>query len=206
MRGPFGDTQRGPSPRGASVLKDAIRALRLFNIKADKLRNTRFIHALREKDTGFTLSAGIDRETTVEIRGPDSEAVDAFILTLRFFVSDKEPSSFRRLAETYDSIVGLMDEKEKFEFARQSLNDFLDSRTMFKILDKEITNRHLFEVFIWGELAHANEAYKDIYDRWMQIPILNKMIANEFTRILGKFMSYISYMQQINQDTLSELI
>lgn len=182
-----------------------IKALRLFNEKAVKLENSRFVKFIFEEKTGFTLSARIGEPVAIDLRGPDQDATDAFILTLRFFIQDNEPSSFRRLAETYEALPTLQHLKDDFLSARQHLNNFLDSKTMFRVNGLALSYRHVFEVFIWGGLAHANEEKKHIYDSWMQMPLLNQMLMNEFVVILAEFMNCIAYVHQLNSTALAEL-
>ena len=67
------------------------------------------------------------------------------------------------------------DEKREFFNTRDELNDFLDSPDEvlhIKVNNKEFSKREIYEIFIYGGLAHANEVKKKIYDEWMANPML----------------------------------
>jgi hypothetical protein len=79
-----------------------IEALQLFNEKADKLLNSAFVRALASGKTEATISGHRQDngsfEISSELRGPPPEAVEAFVLTFRFFVQDNETTSLRNIA------------------------------------------------------------------------------------------------------------
>jgi len=64
-------------------------ALKLFNEKADKLRNSNFVKAAVE-NSGVSLSWQEGEFFQITRTGPTEENVDAFVLTLRFFVQDND--------------------------------------------------------------------------------------------------------------------
>src|SRR5215216_2324996 len=101
-----------------------IRALELFNEKADELRNLRFVHSLQSQDSGWTLTLEED-EGGVSRFGPEDESIRAFVLTFRFFVQDNEPTSIRNMAERYSRLHGASlisaDLLDNFNYARSKL-------------------------------------------------------------------------------------
>ena len=66
-------------------------SLKLYVEKAEKLLNTRFVKHLKE--TG-KLSASISIKEGEEVKIlrilPDQDAIDAFVLTFRFFIQDND--------------------------------------------------------------------------------------------------------------------
>ena len=76
-----------------------IRALKLFNEKADKLFNSEFIKKLCSKKCGFTLF--FKKGISGTLRGPNETSIEAFATTFRFFIQDNEPSSIRNLSKIY---------------------------------------------------------------------------------------------------------
>ena len=78
-----------------------VAALDLFNEKARKLEGLSFTRILASQKTGVTLSWKEGDPVTIERSGPDDEAIDAFVLTLRFFIQDNESTSLRNLANLY---------------------------------------------------------------------------------------------------------
>ncbi len=77
------------------------------------------------------------------------------MLTLRFFVQDNEPTSFRRMATMYPQLPveqSLVDDALE---VRQRLNAVLDSHPSvnLNVDGKDVTRRDVFEVFMWGTVA-----------------------------------------------------
>jgi len=99
-----------------------IRALELFNEKADRLKNLSFVRSLESKESGWTLTLD-EGGASASRYGPDNESVEAFVLTIRFFVQDNEPSSIRNMAKMYERLhAGELIPKELLE----NVNDARD--------------------------------------------------------------------------------
>lgn len=114
-----------------SDVENAIRACYLFNEKAEKLMRLSFIQAMMAPDTGVTISWRLVENghyaQRYERRGPGEEAIDAFVLTFRFFIQDNELSSFRMMSEHY-TVAPIQDElRDEFARVRREMNGFLDS-------------------------------------------------------------------------------
>jgi len=91
-------------------------ALNLFNEKADKLRNSNFVKASVE-NSGVSLSWQEGESFQITRTGPTEENVDAFVLTLRFFVQDNERSSFRNISKLYTDKAISEEHRSEFEKA-----------------------------------------------------------------------------------------
>ena len=183
-----------------------IKALELFNEKAEKLRKCKFTETLFKEKSGFRLSITKDKPIETERWGPDEESIDAFVLTFRFFIQDNEKSSFRNIARIYDKLPISKKKKDLFKDARNNFNKFLDSTPVTRIVvnGNPFTHRDILEIFIYGGLSHANESKKATYDLWMNTP-LKDMATNNFVYILGIMMNFISYIQNLNKEVLKEL-
>jgi len=190
-------------------IKKQINDLMLFNEKATKLENYSFTQIVFNQDTGFTVSLKNIREQPsleVQRRGPDDEAIDAFVLTFRFFILDNEKSSFRNLASIYDALPISEEKKNNFKEARAYINKALDSTSFLNIDGMTLTYRHILETFIYGGLSHANENKKKEYDIWMLNPFSNQIVTNEFVYILGYIFIVIFYMRNLNTEVIKELV
>lgn len=191
-------------------LNDTIEALSLFNEKAEKLKNSTFLKIMLSGKTGYTQSWKEGTEFNTEVRGPDQEYIDAFVLNFRFFILSNEASSFKNLSKIYDSLPGLEEHKKKFIDSRTYLNSFLDKNTTFGIQlrfdDEVLTNRRIMDTVINGGLAHSNDPKAvQTYQLWMQNPFIKGAIHNNFNVILTKVLSVISYVQTVNIEVLNEL-
>ncbi len=185
-------------------------ALSLFNEKAEKLMRLSFIKAMID-NSGVTLSWRAKEdglfEEQHERRGPNEEAIDAFVLTFRFFIQDNEQSSFHKMAEHY--LAAPIEESFKSAFAttRKNINEFLDGPSDFPIEydGRHLTRREVMDVFVYGGLAHANRAKKELYDSWMSIPPFRPLIENEFVYTLTVILDAINYLKGLNEAALEQM-
>jgi len=187
------------------TISEDLEALELFNRKAETLRNSRFMKSLLERGSGVTISGDKDGRLTTETRWPDQEAIEAFILTFRFFIQNNEKSSFENMDRTYDNLPISQQKKELFKNARKKLNEFLDSNSSLGINEQFLTHRRILWVFIYGEFAHADKELKPTYDQWMSYGIFNVTIYNEFIYTLGRVTSFIAHVQNLNEEVIKEL-
>jgi len=89
----------------------------------------------------------------------------------------------------------------EFFNTRDELNDFLDSPDEvlhIKVNNKEFSKREIYEIFIYGGLAHANEVKKKIYDEWMANPMLKPITENEFINVMVGILQCILHVQELN--------
>jgi hypothetical protein len=168
-----------------------LRALRLFLEKAEKLWGFSYSQDIVNEPSGFTLNYDRDTGITTTRRGPVGEPIDAYVLTLRFFIQDNEPTSIRNMTKHVDSLFakGLIRDEQRASWgeARDALNTFLDSETFLKVNGETLTNRRILEVVVFGGYAHANESKKKEFDSWQRIDSLFQMAMNEFINITGRF-------------------
>lgn len=185
--------------------QEDLRALELFNTKAERLNNSSFLEFLRQQGLGVTISWGKDKPSSADIRWPDEEAIDAFVLTFRFFIQSNEKSSFENVEKTYDNLPISRQKKELFKNARKKLNDYLDLRIPWQVNNQQPTRREILNVFIYGEFAHANEIKRVILDQWMSRPIFDLIVYTEFLSILWNAASFIAYVRELNEGVIKEL-
>ncbi len=187
----------------------ALRALRLFNEKADKLEKLGFTRRITSEETRVTVHFQAEGGITGERYGPDDESIEAFVLTFRFFVQDNEPTSIRRMDRMYEELwaTSLLSDSlaEDFHKVREDLNEFLDKNTHVHYFGKTITRRDIYDTFMWGGLAHANEKKKAVYDEWQSLPFLFDMLEYEFVRVLVTYLKGIFFMRSLNEKAIEEL-
>lgn len=191
-----------------SIIED----LRLFNEKADKLFRLSFVKTVFESNTGVTISGKLTDEGNWQItssrKGPNEEAIDAFVLTFRYFIQDNEKSSLRNLSEYYEIAPIDAEYKKQFKKIRKEINDFLDKPAdiLFKFNNQKLTRRIILDTFIYGGLSHSNDkGKKALYDSWMQIPPFKVFIENEFVYILSVMFRGIKIIRVLNTSTISKI-
>lgn len=205
-------------------------ALKLFVEKAHKLMSGRFVKYLEEHggtNLRYYYKKDMDGAGTpgmmIQHEHPDDDAIDAFILTFRYFIQQSERISFKSLADHALSDPGLSQEwKDEFVKVRTSLNDYLDSNTVIteRVVgvekDKDtgferhvdethiITHRELMDTFVYGGLAHANEEKLRVYKRWQSNPLGGfQMMQRVFDDVLILVLQHITYGAWLCEEELA---
>jgi hypothetical protein len=121
------------------------------------------------------------------------------VLTLRFFIQENEPSSFRWLAKNALKDADVSAEwKQGFTKIRRQLTDWLDSpsdlnlqyelervtRGLPAMQEGRLSKHEIMQVYIYGDAAHVNPRYKEMFDRWKANPIWFAMAQLEFDHVL----------------------
>lgn len=185
------------------------KAFRLFNEKAEKLASLSFMQKMQDPDVGYKVTFTNLEEggSTVkqERTGPEEEAIDAFVLTFRFFIQDNEQSSFHQMANHYADAP--LDQALKVEFAkaREQINGFLDSATHINYNHEVLTCRRIMDVFMYGGFSHANEDKRRLYKTWMNDPYISQLIVHIFVSTLAYIHNGIAYIKGINERALQHL-
>src|SRR5208282_874155 len=92
-----------------------------------------------------------------EARMPELESLEAYILNLRFFIQDNEPTSLRNLAALYSNECRDQRYLERFTEIRNAINRELNRELWFRFNDQKMTYRQLLEGMIYSRFAHASK-------------------------------------------------
>lgn len=188
--------------------REDINRLKLFNEKANRLLNTRFVQYILSKGKiSFQIDAKKGEAVKIEKDVPDQDAIDAFILTFRYFIQNNEQCSFGNLSKTYERQFVPEEIRKEYLRVRKQLNDYLDAPSSIKIeIEGETpTRRRILDVFIYGGLAHANPKKKEIFDKWIRDPIIGPLLEFCFVSILIKVLEVIRYVVGLNEKLLKKL-
>lgn len=183
-----------------------IEILRLFNEKTDDLRRSRYLKSIIENDTGFSLVIDNKGSTTVTVKGPDDDAIKAFVLTFRFFIQDNERCSIRNIAKIYEDLDIPEEIKEDFRINRKGINVFLNNYSSLKLNSEIVLLSKILDIFFYGGLAHANEEKKRLYDKWMSNIVVKGIFVSEFHAILGTMFRFILFVEELNEKVLELLL
>src|SRR6266516_220888 len=112
------------------TLKSDMDPLQLFNDKADKLESLNFTKSIQSGGFGLTFHA-TNEGAEISPHGPDSEAVDAFVLTMRFFIQDRDGISFEKTAQRYQALPVKQELKDQVTAVRDGINNYLDQMSPF---------------------------------------------------------------------------
>ena len=186
--------------------EEAIRTMEVFNEKADRLLSSSFAREIAALGLRTRISWKKGEPIVMECKGPDQESVEAFVLTLRFFIQDNEKTSFRKLAETYNSLPLPKDLQEAFEQCRAQLNDCLDQHDpamQIKVGDKILTRGEILRVFVYGDLAHSTQ--RSTYESWKTNPVKFGFLQQEFKKVLWYVLQAIARARELNKRAIREL-
>ena len=74
----------------------------------------------------------------------------------------------------------------RLRWAREAINQFLDSPTMFN----------------GSGLAHANPDKRAVYEVWRRQPVLFTLMRNEFAVTMAEFFNHVRFVSELNRELL----
>lgn len=181
-------------------------SLQFFIEKAHELRLCNFAKYLTDgRKVNLHISISSEHGEKVEYTGPDDEAMRAFLLTLRFFIQDRDRMSFRYLAETVRNDPGLSARwRQEIKEARDHLTQYLNGRnTPIIVYEPPPTRKEILDTFIYGHMAHSEERYRDQFKRWRQNEILFSSYKMDFQCTLFTMFSLIMYISELSEQELT---
>lgn len=173
-------------------MRDETKAtLTLFVQTARRLSSTRFAKYLESGGKlSVTLRGGIcvSEDNAIELRLPDDEDMQAFALTFRMFVQDRDGISIRELAKLADSDNGLSPEwQQRMKGTRAWLKDYLSQPTNVWLRDGSTPNfQSVQETFLYGFVAHLEKKYQPTLTLWESERAKYTILWLEFNAILAQ--------------------
>lgn len=194
------------STKAAKVLStpEMLQKLKLFNEKIETVKRGRFVPQVFRPDHGITMHFDSEKPLLIEKRGADEEAILALATTLRFFVQERDGISLRQVADIYGNLPVEDLAKQSARSAVDSVEQYLDTALPVVFNNEAITNRRLFEVFMYGGIAHANEDKRAEYETWARGPA-GAMMQMYFEEIVARLLQVIVSFQMMNERTIQAL-
>lgn len=182
-----------------------VQTLRAFNSKVARLERTSFKAWLESAALGWSFrKAGSD--WYVEWDQLDEESTDAFLLTLRFFVQDRDGISLGKIAELYESLPVEENLRKSVRDMRERLKEYLESNSGLISGDHIYSRYEVFGMFLWGDRAHLNPAYRTRIEPWLNNVALRALLETEFARIVRELLRCILWQRATNEDALAQLV
>ena len=189
----------------------ALNPLILFNEKVDRLYQLSFTENIRTDPHGtrITFTRQDDESEACDVQseryGPSLEGIEAFVLTFKQFIQERDPFSIPRMAIYYDQAEIPFDLKREFSNAKNRFNTYLDapSRLQFDQEAWPLTHRTILNTFIYGGLAHSDLKKKAVLDRWMEeAPYRKVLFENELVDILVQALTFLTFFKALNDRVL----
>jgi hypothetical protein len=183
--------------------QDHIRVLKRFNEKVERLERLPFLKDASQGGAIVEWTRGIGWDGIYV--GPKEESLGSVALTLRFFIQNNEPTSLFNMGNLYQGLeidVAIVDEFFGF---RQQINTYLDSPSNFAISDeRKLTHRDIMEIFVYGDLAHANKDCEATFKSVSQTSFF-PLFQADFTRTLGYIIKILIEIRHVNKKAIAEL-
>jgi hypothetical protein len=201
----------GMEPMGKVLsTEEKLQKLKLFNEKAEVLRRRNFVKQVFRPDHGVTVKFNFDPQAgplgiESERRGADEESLHAFAITFRFFVQPGDGITIEQIAEIYESLPVEDRAKQSARNAADSLKSYLDSTTEVAFNGKTITRQRLFDVFMYGNMAHAKDDKRLEYESWMQHPLTAAILPTFLEETIASLTNCILSFHEMNERTIQQL-
>jgi hypothetical protein len=174
--------------------------LQLFIEKVAELENSRFMEKILQR---FSLDLHIENNN-LEFTSdrPDKDNINGFALPFRFFIqkrdgiSIKEPDN-KQLKDIFDSDFITDQERNKFHTISKEINSFLSESSNITIYNENITNNTLLDVFMYGNLSHANNDKKQKFDLWMSRKEAIEPLWHKFCIIILTILQAIKFIRDM---------
>ncbi len=180
------------------------KVLQLFIEKSDKLRSLGFLTTINELGFHWNTTNG---EEKLEITGPTQEQIDAFVLTFRLFLQNKDHLSLYWLAKNVEDDPDVSEHwKREFSAVRTTVNNVLDSFPPIQVSIanyKPPTRRDIMNTFIYGDLAHADEEKREMFKSWMQNLPTKGFLTVQFVRIISAITVCLFHIAEITKKELN---
>lgn len=166
-------------------MKDKTReTFELFIEKANLLEEKTFVKNSIANGLNLNIQFGSPRQIKHNIS--DREFIESVVVTVRMFYQDNDRISFRKIASLLSDPSLSQTFIAFFNERRKELNVYLDSFGEIQgVWDgKELTNRNIFDTFVYGDIAHTNEEKRAVYLKWKELGTLFILIEYLFVRIL----------------------
>ena len=186
------------------TIDDQIRILERFNEKVERLEQRGF--AEESRGGGAIVEWRKGHGWDGFFAGPSDKTVEATVLTLRLFLLSNESTSLSNMQTLYSDLNVETQVISRFTEIRDQLNCYLDSESNLSISeDGPMTRREIFDLFVNGDLAHANNAKTEANYRAIRETPMFPVFQSDFTLTVQIIMSALSEMQQVNCLAIEQL-
>ena len=181
--------------------------LEIFVASVDELLDSDFLAQVKADGISTQLKWSHDTGFLSERTGPKRDAVKAFLLTLRLFGQDNEPTSLCNMENRIDGLDVDASLKERFLTSRHNFNSYLDQPPSvgFPNGSGADNRRQILKAFLYGIFAHANPNLRRRVKAWEGQPYFES-IRSQFDLILLEYLKAVCAMANVCRDCLKTAI
>ncbi len=185
---------------------EAIRILQLFNAKATELNAKRFTDSMRAGKGSHRVTWRKGHGYSVEHDMPHLEELQAYLVTLRQFVLQRDLISFTQIEALYSDLAVSQQVKERAAAIVAQVNGYLSSRSHIVMNNDVVTRKHVLDVALYGGMFHSNDLeLVTTADTWSTNPALDVTLLDALLDILMDLTQLVFNMRHVNTDALAEL-
>jgi len=181
-----------------------VQTLSLFNERVEKLRRSGL--AQRMADPHYTLDyERMMRREWLAWDGVTETTVDAFVLNIRLLREPRDGFSIDQLAKKVYALESIpADLRSGFVEQRQRWHEHTDRPSVFEHPDEDrnFTNGELFDVLMYGGIAHANHDKVRMFHALTTQGAYSAIIGASFLSSLQLFMEVLQAIHDINVKVL----
>ena len=196
-------------------MDDVIETLKSFNARIERLERSGFAKRFENEvpEVMAKLESPIDFQNhgdgkftlggKIESWVPDynEDEIDSVVLTYRVLTQKNDRVSLASLAKIYNSDWFPEEGMQRFNEARDKVNEYLDSPATVYFEEGWITIRSLIDIIIYGGLAHSNLKKERIFNSWVNSGT-SGFFKVEFMAALKFMLSYFKYFKELNEVTI----
>ncbi|MFZ3046861.1 MAG: hypothetical protein WA151_13185 [Desulfatirhabdiaceae bacterium] len=170
----------------------------LFDSKFRRLESSNLIRFITDRGCKFSFDFTTNNLGSDAVL-PDLEFIESYVLNLRFFIQDNEPTSLRNMGKLYDTHYYGQEINERFAQLREVFNSELDRKWLFRFNEKEVTYRDIFMGFIYAELAHSKVERHSVFHDMTRHPFGYYLAFDSFLRCINFAHDILSIINQLNK-------
>jgi hypothetical protein len=181
-----------------------LNVLTLFNERVARLNRSRLATCM--KNPNYVLS--YDRFMNGEwicAEGIDEDTVDAFILNVRLLIQDNDGFSISCLAKNIYTDTAVPDDlRERFGNTREKWQKHSELTSLFKhpSRDGNFLNKELFDVLMYGGLAHANRDKVDLFMMLTRRGAVSAFVFSHFLKTLRLMLEVVNTIAGVNDELM----
>ncbi len=177
--------------------------LEIFVDSVDELLDSDFYAQVKADgiSTQFLWSHGAG--SPGERTGPKHDAVKAFLLTLRLFGQNNEPTSLCNMEDRINGLEIAASLKERFRTCRHDFNSYLDEPPSvgFPNGSGADSRRHILEAFLYGIFAHWKPKHRRRVNAWKDQPYFEHL-RSQFDLILIEYLKALCVLANVCRECL----
>jgi hypothetical protein len=182
-------------------------AIILFNERVERLNRCKLAKRM-EENPHYTLNYDLMmKRQWISIDGVTEDDVDALVLNIRPLIQDNDGYSIRCLAESvYQNSNAPNDLSTKFIEQRKKWCDYMQSPSIIAHFqeNRNFTNGELFNIILYGGLAHSNRDYVKLFYNLTLRGAFSSIVCGWFLSSLRIFIGVVREIYKINKELLEQ--